>query len=59
MSGDDGRQTGEKRRRERLSASLKVNLKRRRAQLRGRAIAADKPAVAGEAGEERSPEPKR
>jgi hypothetical protein len=59
MSGDDGRQTGEKRRRERLSASLKANLKRRKAQLRGRAIAARKPAEVGEAGEEGSPETKR
>ena len=41
MASDHGRETGEKRRRERLAASLRENLKRRKAQQRGRAIGAD------------------
>jgi hypothetical protein len=36
MASDDGRETGEKRRRERLAAALRENLKRRKAQQRGR-----------------------
>jgi len=48
MNGDHGRATGEERRRERLSASLRDNLKRRKAQTRGRAAAAERPAEAGE-----------
>ena len=41
MASDDGRETGEKRRRDRLAASLRENLKRRKAQQRGRAISKD------------------
>ena len=41
MASDDGRETGEKRRRDRLAASLRENLKRRKAQQRGRAIGKD------------------
>ncbi len=37
MNRDDGRETGERRRRERLAAALRENLKRRKAQRRGRA----------------------
>ena len=37
MGQDDGREVGEKRRRERLAAALRENLKRRKAQQRGRA----------------------
>jgi len=36
MTRDDGREVGEKRRRERLAAALRENLKRRKAQQRGR-----------------------
>ena len=36
MALDHGREIGEKRRRERLAASLRENLKRRKAQRRGR-----------------------
>lgn len=39
MTRDDGRDIGEKRRRERLAAALRENLKRRKAQQRGRAVA--------------------
>ena len=38
MASDDGREIGEKRRRDRLAASLRENLKRRKIQQRGRAI---------------------
>jgi len=38
MASDDGRETGERRRRERLAASLRENLKRRKAQQRGRTV---------------------
>ena len=48
MNGDHGRATGEERRRERLSASLRDNLKRRKTQMRGRAALAQKPAESGE-----------
>jgi hypothetical protein len=41
MASDHGRETGEKRRRERLAASLRENLKRRKAQQRGRALVND------------------
>jgi hypothetical protein len=37
MAGDDGREIAERRRRERLAAALRENLKRRNAQRRGRA----------------------
>ncbi len=37
MESDNGRETGEKRRRDRLAAALRENLKRRKAQQRGRA----------------------
>jgi hypothetical protein len=37
MASDNGRETGERRRRERLAASLRENLKRRKAQRRARA----------------------
>jgi hypothetical protein len=37
MASDNGREIAEKRRRERLAASLRENLKRRKAQQRGRA----------------------
>jgi hypothetical protein len=36
MTGDDGREIGRRRRRERLAAALRENLKRRKAQRRGR-----------------------
>jgi len=36
MTRDDGRETGERRRRERLAAALRENLKRRKTQQRGR-----------------------
>ncbi len=36
MIRDDGREIGERRRRERLAAALRENLKRRKAQRRGR-----------------------
>jgi len=36
MGSDNGRETGEKRRRDRLAAALRENLKRRKAQRRGR-----------------------
>jgi len=36
MTGDDGREIGERRRRERLAAALRENLKRRKVQRRGR-----------------------
>jgi hypothetical protein len=39
MASDDGRETGARRRRERLAASLRENLKRRKAQQRERATA--------------------
>jgi hypothetical protein len=58
MSGDDGRETGERRRRERLSASLKANLKRRKAQSRGRDAAAQDPAQTGERPPAEAPETK-
>jgi hypothetical protein len=38
MASDNGREIGEKRRRDRLAASLRENLKRRKIQQRGRAI---------------------
>ena len=38
MASDNGREIGEKRRRDRLAASLRENLKRRKSQQRGRAI---------------------
>jgi hypothetical protein len=41
MASDHGRETGAKRRRERLAASLRENLKRRKAQQRGRAAGND------------------
>jgi hypothetical protein len=59
MSGDHGREAGEQRRRERLSASLRDNLKRRKAQTRGRATATREPAEAGEQGSPPTPETKR
>jgi len=37
MAGDDGRGIGQEQRRKRLSATLRENLKRRKAQQRGRA----------------------
>jgi hypothetical protein len=37
MASDDGREVGVKRRRDRLAASLRENLKRRKAQQRSRA----------------------
>jgi hypothetical protein len=37
MTRDEGREVGERRRRERLAAALRENLKRRKAQQRGRA----------------------
>ena len=37
MASDNGREIGEKRRRDRLAASLRENLKRRKIQQRGRA----------------------
>jgi hypothetical protein len=36
MGSDDGREVGERRRRDRLAAALRENLKRRKAQRRGR-----------------------
>lgn len=51
MTRDDGREVGEKRRRDRLAAALRENLKRRKAQQRGRAAAnqaaSDAPTVPG------------
>jgi hypothetical protein len=44
MGSDDGRQVGEKRRRDRLAAALRENLKRRKAQQRGRTNGAGAPA---------------
>ena len=38
MASDNGREIGEKRRRDRLAASLRENLKRRKSQQKGRAI---------------------
>ncbi len=38
MASDNGREVGEMRRRDRLAASLRENLKRRKIQQRGRAI---------------------
>jgi hypothetical protein len=38
MAGDNGREVGQKRRRDRLAASLRENLKRRKSQQKGRAI---------------------
>jgi hypothetical protein len=50
MGSDDGREVGERRRRDRLAAALRENLKRRKAQRRGRAheagAAAGRPADA-------------
>jgi hypothetical protein len=43
MGRDEGREVGEKRRRERLAAALRENLKRRKAQQRGRAVKAEAP----------------
>ena len=43
MGRDEGREVGEKRRRERLAAALRENLKRRKAQQRGRAVKAEPP----------------
>ena len=37
MASDNGREVGEKRRRDRLAASLRENLKRRKVQQKGRA----------------------
>ena len=39
MASDNGREIAEKRRRDRLAASLRENLKRRKTQQRGRAVA--------------------
>jgi hypothetical protein len=41
MTRDDGREIGERRRRERLAAALRENLKRRKAQRRGRAASGE------------------
>jgi len=49
MASDGGREIGEKRRRERLAASLRENLKRRKAQQRGRVAAKQGPASSAEA----------
>jgi hypothetical protein len=43
MSRDEGREVGEQRRRERLAAALRENLKRRKAQQRGRAVRTEAP----------------
>lgn len=43
MSRDEGREVGEKRRRERLAAALRENLKRRKAQHRERAARKETP----------------
>jgi hypothetical protein len=40
MASDGGREIGERRRRDRLAAALRENLKRRKAQQRGRAVGA-------------------
>jgi hypothetical protein len=47
MTRDDGREIGERRRRERLAAALRENLKRRKAQRRGR-VATGEAAPPGE-----------
>jgi hypothetical protein len=41
MAGDDGREIAERRRRERLAAALRENLKRRKTQRREREAAQD------------------
>jgi hypothetical protein len=41
MASDHGRETGEKRRRERLAAALRENLKRRKTQQRSRSISSE------------------
>jgi hypothetical protein len=43
MSRDESRQVGDERRRERLAAALRENLKRRKAQQRGRAAKPEAP----------------
>jgi hypothetical protein len=57
MAGDDGREVGQKRRRDRLAASLRENLKRRKSQQKGRAIenSADRQTVENPAGWRASP----
>ena len=47
MTRDDGREIGERRRRERLAAALRENLKRRKAQRRARAEAGEATAPEG------------
>jgi hypothetical protein len=57
MASDNGREIGEKRRRDRLAASLRENLKRRKTQQRGRAIedSAGRHTLDNPAGRESSP----
>jgi hypothetical protein len=58
MASDNGREVGEKRRRDRLAASLRENLKRRKIQQKGRARengAAEREAVDSHAALESSP----
>jgi hypothetical protein len=58
MAPDNGREIGQKRRRDRLAASLRENLKRRKVQQRGRAVengAGDPQTVDGGAGQGSSP----
>ncbi len=58
MTRDDGREIGDSRRRERLAAALRENLKRRKAQRRGRA-AREEPASPGAASTSAHEEPSR
>ena len=55
MASDNGRGIAERRRRERLEASLRENLKRRKAQERGRAGAAAVRPENGAAGQDGPP----
>ena len=58
MASDNGREVGEKRRRDRLAASLRENLKRRKIQQKGRARengASEREAARGPAALESAP----
>jgi hypothetical protein len=56
MMADKPKQREHDRRAERLAAALKENLKRRKAQARGRAAAGDEPAPGAETGRAEDPE---
>jgi hypothetical protein len=57
MAGDNGREIGQKRRRDRLAASLRENLKQRKIQQKSRAIenSAGRPTVEDPLGRQSSP----